>query len=126
MCETRFFYCKHCGNIVGLIHNAGVPMICCKEKMSLLEPNTAEGSGEKHNPKVVLDKDKVHVTVGEAIHPKGEEHHIVWVYLQTDRGGHRKCIKIGEEPVTDFILSDEKPTAVYAYCNIHGLWKTVL
>ena len=35
-CENRFFYCKHCGNLVGLIHSSGVPMICCGEEMTCL------------------------------------------------------------------------------------------
>ena len=52
-----------------------------------------------------------------------EEHHIVWVYLQTDRGGQRKCLEVGKAPIVSFALTDEKPIAVYAYCNIHGLWK---
>ncbi|MBQ7109525.1 MAG: desulfoferrodoxin, partial [Clostridia bacterium] len=60
---------------------------------------------------------------GSVEHPMTEEHHIVWVYLQTDRGGQRKCLEIGKDPVVTFTLSDEKPVAAYAYCNLHGLWK---
>jgi len=44
--------------------------------------------------------------------------------MQTDKGGQRKCLKVGEAPVIKFALADEKPVAVYAYCNLHGLWKT--
>ena len=67
---------------------------------------------------------KVTVTIGSVEHPMTEEHHIVWVYLQTDRGGQRKCLEIGKAPVVTFALADEKPVAAYAYCNLHGLWKT--
>lgn len=49
---------------------------------------------------------------------------ITWVYLQTDRGGQRKCLKQGTEPVVSFALLEEKPVAVYACCNLHGMWKT--
>jgi len=52
------------------------------------------------------------------------EHSIEWVYLQTDKGGQRKCLSAGDAPVVTFALSDEKPVAVYAYCNLHGLWKS--
>ncbi len=45
--EVKFYICKHCGNIVGLIHNSGVPLVCCGEKMSELVPNTTEGATEK-------------------------------------------------------------------------------
>lgn len=124
MCEIRFYVCEHCGNIVGLIHNAGVPMMCCGQKMTELTPNTVEASEEKHLPVVTVDGDKVTVEIGSAPHPMLEEHHIVWVYLQTDRGGQRKCLEIGAEPKVTFALADEKPVSVFAYCNLHGLWKT--
>ena len=52
-----------------------------------------------------------------------EEHSIEWVYLQTDKGGQRKNLTPGQEPKAVFALADEKPVAVYAYCNLHGLWK---
>ena len=122
MCENRFYICEHCGNIVGLIHDAGVPMMCCGKKMKLLEPGTVEASAEKHIPVVTVDGDKVKVVVGSVMHPMTEEHSITWVYLQTDRGGQRKCLAPGAEPVVTFALADEKPVAVYAYCNLHGLW----
>ena len=32
--EQKFFICKHCGNLVGMIHNAGVKIICCGEPMT--------------------------------------------------------------------------------------------
>ena len=98
--------------------------MCCGMKMTELVPNTEEASVEKHLPVVTVDGDKVNVKVGSVPHPMVEEHHIVWVYLQTDRGGQRKCLEIGADPEVTFALADEKPVAVYAYCNLHGLWKT--
>ena len=123
MCEIRFYVCEHCGNIIGVIHNAGVPMMCCGQKMTLLEPGTVEASHEKHIPVVEKNGDIVKVTIGSIAHPMLEEHHITWVYLQTNRGGQRKCLPIGGEPTVSFALCDETPVAVYAYCNLHGLWK---
>ncbi len=124
MCENRFYICEHCGNIVGMIHDAGVPMMCCGQKMTKLEAGTVEASHEKHIPVVAVSDDKVYVNVGEVAHPMGEEHSILWVYLQTDKGGQRKCLEVGGAPEVTFALSDEKPVAVYAYCNLHGLWMT--
>ena len=126
MCEIRFYVCEHCGNIIGVIHNAGVPMMCCGQKMTLLEPGTVEASHEKHIPVVEKNGDIVKVTIGSVAHPMLEEHHIVWIYLQTNRGGQRKCLPIGGEPTVSFALCEETPVAVYAYCNLHGLWKTDL
>ncbi len=124
MCENRFYICSHCGNIVGMIHDGGVPLMCCGQKMDKLEAGTVDASHEKHIPVVVVEGNTVKVNVGSVAHPMLQEHHIEWVYLQTDRGGQRKCLEIGSEPVVTFALSDEAPKAVYAYCNLHGLWKT--
>ena len=41
MCDNNKFYiCEHCGNLIGMIHDAGVPMMCCGQKMTKLEPGT--------------------------------------------------------------------------------------
>lgn len=124
MCETKFYICEHCGNLIGMIHDAGVPLMCCGQKMTLLEPGKAEAGAEKHTPVVTFDGSTVKVTVGTAAHPMTGEHSILWVYLRTDRGGQRKRLEAGTDPVVTFALSGEKPLAVYAYCNLHGLWKT--
>lgn len=121
--ENKFYICEHCGNIIGMINDAGVPMMCCGQKMTKLIPGTVEASVEKHIPVVTLKDDMVEVTVGSVTHPMVEEHSIQWVYLLTDRGGQRKCLKAGDTPNVSFALKDEKPIAVYAYCNLHGLWK---
>ncbi|MEG1560145.1 MAG: desulfoferrodoxin family protein [Clostridia bacterium] len=122
MCENRFYICAHCGNIIGLIKDSGVPLVCCGEKMKELVANSVEASVEKHVPKVTLNDSKVLVEIGEVPHPMEEKHHIEWVYLQTDKGGQRKCLCVGGKPELSFALCDEKPIAVFAYCNIHGLW----
>lgn len=125
MNENRFYICEHCGNIVGMIHDAGKSLRCCGEKMKQLAPS-ADASAEKHTPIVKVEGNSVEVNVGSISHPITEEHSITWVYLQTDRGGQRKCLKQGSEPVVSFALLEEKPVAVYAYCNLHGMWKTEL
>ena len=128
MCgNPKFFICKHCGNMVGLINNKGVPLVCCGEKMTELVPNTVEASVEKHLPVVSVAGDSfgtVVIQVGSALHPMTDEHNIAFVYVETERGGQRKCLKTGEEPKAVFTFVDDKPIAVYAYCNLHGLWKT--
>ena len=125
MCgKQRFFICKHCGNIAGLINDQGVPMVCCGEKMTELTPNTAEASLEKHLPDVAVSGGGISVQVGSAPHPMEEAHHISFVYVETERGGQRKCLKAGSEPKLSFSFVDDKPIAVYAHCNLHGLWKT--
>ena len=123
MKDNKFYICERCGNIVGMIHNSGVNPVCCGQKMTKLEAGVVEASREKHIPKVTVDGNVVIAEVGSVYHPMSEEHHIAWVYLQTDKGGQRKALSPNDEPVVKFALADEKPIAVYAYCNLHGLWK---
>ena len=123
MCSNNKFYiCEHCGNLIGMINDAGVPVVCCGHKMKKLEAGTVEASKEKHIPVATYIGNAVSVAVGEVEHPMVPEHSILWVYLQTDKGGQRKCLSPGESPNVVFALADEKPIAVYAYCNLHGLW----
>jgi len=127
MCgKQKFFICKHCGNLIGLIEDEGVPMICCGEKMSELVPNTAEAATEKHLPEVTVSGESLSVQIGSVAHPMEEAHHISFVYVETEQGGQRKCLKVGQAPNLSFSFVEDKPVAVYAYCNLHGLWKTEL
>lgn len=126
MNNQKFYICSHCGNIVGMIHDAGVPLVCCGQKMDVLVPNTVEASGEKHVPVATVEDGKVKVNVGSVDHPMIPEHSIQWLYLQTDKGGQRKSLQPGEAPYVEFALENEKPLRVYAYCNLHGLWMTEL
>ena len=126
MRNAKFYICPHCGNIVEMVHYAGVKPHCCGQKMDELIPNSVEASGEKHVPAVKLLESKVEVNVGSVNHPMEEVHWIEWVQLVTDHGSYRKWLKPGEAPHVEFLLGDEKPLAVYAYCNLHGLWKNDL
>ena len=112
MCENRFYICNHCGNVIGLIEDSGVNVECCGEPMEQFETYDTEKGSEKHLPVVDVNNNSVKVTVGSVLHPMEDDHRINWVYLQTDRGGHRKCLFAGENPTTSFTLDDEKPVAV--------------
>jgi len=120
----KFYRCEHCGNIIAMVKDAGVPVVCCGQKMTELVPNTEEAAQEKHVPVYEQKGNILEVTVGSVEHPMAEEHHIEWIALQTDKGNQRKVLKPGDAPKADFALLDgEKIQAIYAYCNLHGLWK---
>lgn len=123
MCETRFYICKKCGTVIGVLNSCEASFTCDGEEMVKLEAGTVEASREKHIPVVSVEGNLVKVSVGSVAHPMTEEHSITWVYLQTDKGGQRKCLSPDSKPEVTFALCDEKPLAVYAYCNLHGLWK---
>lgn len=122
MNDTRFFICKTCGNVVGVLYSSGVPLICCGEEMQLLEANTVDASREKHVPVITVSGDTVTVEVGSVPHPMVPEHYISFIYLLTEHGGQRKGLSPGQAPKAAFKVVDDAPKAVYAYCNIHGLW----
>ena len=123
MSNTKYYICEKCGNLVEKIDDSGVPMVCCGQKMTPIEAGVVEASREKHIPVATLEDGKVRVVVGSVEHPMAEEHSILWIELKTDRGVQRKHLNPGEAPVAVFALADEKPLEVYAYCNLHGLWK---
>ena len=53
-----------------------------------------------------------------------EEHYIEWVSLKTKFGNQRKALKPGDAPEVSFLIEkDDEVEAVYAYCNLHSLWK---
>ncbi|MCL2674052.1 MAG: desulfoferrodoxin [Defluviitaleaceae bacterium] len=120
----KFFICKICGNFVGMIDNKGVPLVCCGQNMTELVPNTVEASNEKHLPVYTMSGNTMEVQVGSVPHPMEEKHHIVFIFVETERGGQRKKLNVGEEPKASFCFVDDKPLAIYEYCNLHGLWKT--
>ncbi len=120
----KFFICPHCGNIIAMVKDSGVPVVCCGQKMKELVPGTVEAAHEKHIPVYTVEGNKVKVTVGSVLHPMLPEHHIEWVSLSTKLGNQRKLLTVGEAPEVCFsICEGDEVVAVYAYCNLHGLWK---
>ena len=120
----RFFVCEHCGNIVEMVKDNGVPVMCCGQKMTELIPGTSDGAAEKHVPVVKVDGNRVSVIVGEVEHPMVDAHYIEWIAIETSKGVQRKKLKPEQAPKAEFMLTDgESVEAVYAYCNLHGLWK---
>ena len=120
----KFLVCEHCGNLIGMIRDSGVPMVCCGQKMTELVPGTLDGAAKKHVPSYVVDGNKVKVTVGSVEHPMVENHYIEWIAVETEKGAQRKTLQPGDKPALEFALTeDDSVVAVYAYCNLHGLWK---
>ena len=62
--DLKFYKCMHCGNIAIKPFDAGVPLVCCGEKMTELTANTTDAAVEKHVPVVRVDGSNVHVEVG--------------------------------------------------------------
>lgn len=122
---TKFFKCKHCGNVIVKTVDSGVPVVCCGEKMEELVANTVDASKEKHVPVVTkVDECTIKVEVGSVAHPMAPDHHISFIYVETENGGIIAHLK--DKPEATFCICNDKPVAVYEYCNLHGLWKVEL
>ena len=120
----EFYKCKHCGNIIAFVKNKGEKVSCCNEEMIQLKAGSVDASQEKHVPVYHKEGNKIVVSVGSVSHPMSEEHYIEWIALVTNNGNQRKVLSPSDKPEAIFYV-DEKDEVkeVYAYCNLHGLWK---
>lgn len=122
--KQKFLKCEHCGNIVAVVKEVGAPIMCCNEKMKEIIPGTVDASKEKHVPVYKVEGNKVYVSVGEVEHPMEDKHYIEWISIQTKFGNQRKALAPNDKPEKCFSLCDgDEVECVYAYCNLHGLWK---
>ena len=123
----KFYVCEHCGNIVTKLTSAGVPLVCFGEEMKLLEAGVTDAAVEKHVPAVTVDGNLVKVSVGSVTRPMTEAPYIPWVALETETSARVEWRQPGQAPEVVFALADgQKAKAVYAWCNLHGLWKADL
>jgi superoxide reductase len=120
MKTQKFFRCSHCGNLISNLIDSGVRIVCCGEPMEELVPNTVEASVEKHIPVISKADCGFKVQVGSLPHPMTPEHHISFVYVKNENGGQRH--NLSDKPETEFCSCKDKPVAIFAYCNLHGLW----
>ncbi len=122
--ETKFYYCPTCGNVIIKMVDSGVTPSCCGEHMQELTPNSVDTYNDKHLPVVCKTEDHcVTVCIGSEPHPMTEEHHIKFILLETENGWQVQNLTHGDKKAeAKFCSLKDKPVAVYAYCNLHGLW----
>ena len=123
MTAPKFFICKKCGNIVGMVYDSKQPLSCCGEAMQELVPNTVDAAKEKHVPVVEKIPGGYRVSVGSDEHPMTEAHYIQFIELVTEDGVLRKDLTPSDKPVAEF-QTDAQNVFAREYCNLHGLWKS--
>ena len=122
--EMKFYRCEVCGQIIAVVKKTGAPVVCCGKPMKEMIPGTTDASLEKHVPVYEVKDNKVIVKVGSVAHPMIPEHYIEWVSLKTKAGNQRKALRPGDDPEVSFCICEgDEVEEVYAYCNLHGLWK---
>ena len=125
--NMKFYKCEKCGKTIAIVQATAVPTVCCGEGMKELVANESDGAAEKHVPVAKTLSGKLVVEVGSAPHPMTDAHFIEWVAIETARGNQRVVLTSKDQPVAEFaLLEGDRPLTVYAYCNLHGLWKADL
>lgn len=123
----KMYKCNVCGNMVLKIKDSGVTPHCCGQEMELMYVQTSDGALEKHVPVCSVGEKRVYVEVGNILHPMVQEHYIEWILLETSNGFQIKYLYPEQVPRVKFKLcKSETVLNVYAYCNVHGLYKASL
>ena len=114
----KFYQCENCKKV-----------IVSKEELALegwkeLIPCSTDAAVEKHVPVVEKKCGRLRVSVGSVMHPATEAHYIEWVLVETKDGYQMKYFAPTDTPEVAFGLkAGDEVVGVYAYCNLHGLWK---
>ena len=114
----KFYQCEKCGKIIESKVELAI------DGWKELVAGSTDAALEKHVPVVTKKCKQVKVDVGSVAHPMTKEHLIEWVLIETEQGYQKKYLSAEAAPVCEFSLAGgDKLVAVYAYCNLHGLWK---
>ena len=119
----KIYVCKNCGTVMLKLEDKSEALVCCGDKMELIDVNTTEAATEKHLPVYEIKEGMVNIKVGEVEHPMTDDHYISFIILASDDSYLIKMLKAGDKPEVNFSYSSEY-NKIYAYCNLHSLWLT--
>ena len=136
---TSLYKCKECKRVVeikvaGKSHGCcsvslePCDLACCGTIMEKLTPHDkAEEGNEKHVPVVESVGDGIVVKVGSKEHPMETNHYIQMIEVMTkDQTTHTKYLTSADKPEAKFNIPKENVYSATAYCNLHGLLRTIL
>ena len=118
----KFYISKTTGEIVTKLTDKEALLSSNGEEMVELTANSTEAATEKHKPIIVEEDGQKYAIVGSVVHPMTPAHYIEWMVV--DYGTHQvvKHFEPTDEPKFKICNSAEIKD-IYAYCNLHGLWK---
>ena len=119
MQENIKFYKNNKDGSVVTLHNGKL-----NDEFVLLEANKVDAAFEKHVPVYEINNDKILVKIGDVFHPMTDEHYIMWIAYVYDNKVEYVYLNPGDLP--QGIFEYIKGADIYAYCNLHGLWKTTV
>ena len=134
------YFCKKSGTTVELIKSDGIqPLAKHNEDDNSIvyhgntldfvyakTPENAETGFEKHVPIAEFNGEQLVVKVGDVMHPMTNEHLIEWVTIVYDNFVQHGNFNSEQTPQITFHVGNAAKIDVYAYCNLHGLWKTTI
>lgn len=121
MKEVKFYRCNECGRIECVVDGEEKDLMCCGNEMQELKANTVDAAVEKHVPVYEINGEYINVKVGDVAHPMTEEHYIMWIAYFDNNSVEMKKLTPKDMPEATFKKTEE--FEIYAYCNLHGLWK---
>lgn len=123
--QRQVYKCELCGNIIEVLHTGEGELVCCGQPMTHLVENSVDAAKEKHVPVIDVQGDTVRVSVGSVPHPMEDKHFIQWIELMTAVDTCRRYLNPGEKSEATFCHPGDGALTARAYCNLHGLWKSV-
>lgn len=122
--KKSVYFCNRCKNVVESLWDGKHDISCCGEPMVELKANTVDAAQEKHVPVIVRDGNKVTVKVGEAPHPMGADHYILFVEVLAGDKVYRHDFQEGDPVAEATFLIEEQDIKARAFCNLHGFWES--
>ncbi len=120
--HTKIYKCPVCDTVVEVLEHCGLELVCCGPEMIPLREKTC-GMDDPHALIVERCREGIKVRVGSSPHGMDEEHHIVWIEVNSAGKCYRQFLSPGDEPEAVFRI-DSLDVVAKVYCNAHGLWRS--
>ena len=116
MKKVQFYVCPVCGNVIQTIGRGSYS--CCGILLPVAE---VEEPDEMHDIKVDIIDNEYYVHME---HPMTKEHYISFIAYVTSN--HSEIIKLYPEQNVECRFAKRAHGILYAFCNIHGLFRRVI
>lgn len=124
MKELKLKKCRKCNTLIKVLEDCNCEdcgIMCCGETMIELKANSVDANFEKHVPTYEIEGNNIRIKVN---HVMEEDHYIEWILVKTEKEEREVILKPNDIP--ELVVPYEKGALIYAYCNKHGLWQTVV
>lgn len=96
---------------------------CCTNN-KIIELNNDISIASKHVPIYTINGTDMIVKISKEKHPMIRKHYIMFVAQIVNNNINIVTLKPGDEP--QVIFKYIPGSKLYSYCNIHGLWETLV